>query len=154
MLSRVGLLYGGIRRDFSPAFLQLIYLEVHPRTLHLCTQYTYIYQHNHLHKHFLFLLLHCRRNKSLVEVEKTNRGVGTGEAGEASASPDFRCWLKYCFEILGLRTLFHLSCLTWNYTVPRPLTIVLLNKEPDPIKIGLLNKEPDQNCRSVLISFG
>ena len=45
MLCRVGLLYGGIRRDFSPAFLQLIYLEAHPRTLHLCTQYFYIPRH-------------------------------------------------------------------------------------------------------------
>ena len=51
------------------------------------------------------------------------RGRGTGEAGEASASPDFRGWLKYCFEISGLCTLFHLSCLTWNCTVPTSLII-------------------------------
>ena len=33
------------KKDFSPAFLQLIYLEAHPRTLHLCTQYFYIPRH-------------------------------------------------------------------------------------------------------------
>ena len=58
----------------------------------------------------------------------TPRGGGTGEAGEASASPDFRGWLtNFLGKKCENRGIFY-SCLTWNFTVPPPLYMMLCTR--------------------------
>ena len=55
------------------------------------------------------------------------RGGGTGEAGEAAASPDFRGWLtNFLGKKCENRGIFY-SCLTWNFTVPPPLQMKFRN---------------------------
>ena len=54
------------------------------------------------------------------------RGVGTGEAGEAAASPEIRGWKCKKFSKLANLSGIFFSCFTWNFTVPTPLKILHL----------------------------
>ena len=52
------------------------------------------------------------------------RGVGTGETGEARASPEIRGCLKSNSQIARKKNVgysFFFGCVTCNYTVPTPL---------------------------------
>ena len=55
-----------------------------------------------------------------------NRGRGTGEAGEARASPEFRDFTTEKFLASRIYEGGNFSCFTGNKLVPRPLIMKLI----------------------------
>ena len=67
------------------------------------------------------------------------RGGGTGEAGEATASPEIRGFTTEKFVASWIYEKGNFSCFTRKKLVPTPLQIRVKSK-------GLLNKNP-KKCR-------